>query len=126
MRHLCRAGAGILASAIIALPPLSAQSQTEVQRRGARLAAWRCASCHAVASEVQSPLPFAPPFRDIAQRYADGGLDRRLTGLREGHPLMPPGDLQPDEALDLSSYIATLAPKPRPPQPKVSTKPPQD
>lgn len=81
-----------------------------------------CGGCHAVA-EGASPLPAAPPFRDLHRRYPAGGLAQLLEEgmlppdrpLEEGspstHPNMPVARLDPDEVAALTAYLRSLEPK---------------
>jgi mono/diheme cytochrome c family protein len=112
--------AALAAVVVYSLGVFRAEAQSLPVRQGGTLAQWRCAACHAVAAEAQSPAPNAPRFHDLATRYDVTGLELRLTGLKAGHPPMPPRDLQPQEALDIAAYIVSLAPHSEPgtPHPK--------
>ena len=89
---------------------------------GQRLAQRYCGQCHAVA-KGQSPLPDAPPFRRLFQRYGPGRLDAILAegmlapsqwpeeGSPSGHPRMPMARLDDDQVADLKAYLRSLDPR---------------
>jgi len=106
--------AALAAVVVYSLGVFRAEAQSLPVRQGRTLAQWRCAACHAVAAEPQSPVPGAPRFHDLATRYGVSDLELRLTGIKAGHPPMPPRDLQPQEALDIAAYIVSLAPQSEP------------
>jgi mono/diheme cytochrome c family protein len=93
---------------------------------GGRVAQRNCGGCHAVSGEGASPLPAAPRFRDIHNRYRDGGLEQLLRegmlrpeslpeeGSPTRHPIMPMADLGVDEVAELTAYLKSLEPAPRP------------
>lgn len=95
---------------------------------GLRLAKRYCAECHATA-DGHSPLPDAPPFADLHRRYPAGCLDvvlaeGMLAPLRPGeeggprrHPRMPMVVLGDDERAELTAYLLSLDPRPRPAAP---------
>jgi mono/diheme cytochrome c family protein len=93
-----------LTIAIIAQPVLAADA-----RNGERLARRWCEPCHVVAADQRGVTGEAPPFASIAARP---GFDpaRIATFLLDPHPKMPDMSLTRNEAADLASYIATLAP----------------
>ena len=86
-----------------------------------RLVAERhCAACHSIASG-QSPLPDAPPFAQLPNRYGAGGLVELLSkgmiqdmprpleeGSRQLHPRMPAFPLDQDEIISLAEYLRTF------------------
>jgi len=89
---------------------------------GRRLADEYCATCHSTGASG-SPLPNAPPFRELFKRYPAGGLDALL---REGmlapayppeeggslrHPHMPLVQLDDDQRRDLREFLRSLEPK---------------
>ena len=69
----------------------------------------RCAACHAVGVDGASPLPSAPPFREVAGRYPVENLEEALAeGIYVGHGPMPPFALEADEVADIIAYLRTL------------------
>ena len=77
--------------------------------RGAALAQARCASCHAVERSGDSPMPGAPPFRRLSDRYPVADLQEGLAeGLVTAHPGMPEFAFEADEIRDLIAYLETL------------------
>jgi mono/diheme cytochrome c family protein len=75
--------------------------------RGQAVAARQCAGCHALGPVGDSPRSGAPPFRDLALRYNELSLERRLADMNgQPHSEMPRVILQPGEISDLAAYIA--------------------
>jgi mono/diheme cytochrome c family protein len=63
--------------------------------------------CHAVGRFGDSPLPIAPPFRDLHEVHP---IDEPEASLREGvffanHPNMPQFTLEPDQIADVIAYL---------------------
>ena len=93
-----------LTIAVIAQPALAADA-----RNGEKLARQWCEPCHVVASDQRGVTGEAPPFAGIAARpgFDAAGI---AAFLLDPHPKMPDMSLTRNEAADLASYIATLAP----------------
>jgi len=73
---------------------------------GRALAQDKCASCHTISGDRESPNPKAPPFAVIGKRYSPAGLDRQLELIVEmGHYAMPPTPLSLAERASLAAYI---------------------
>ncbi len=97
----------LLASVIcqFILPPAMAQDV----KSGKALAERLCARCHAVGATDKSALPKAPSFRDIANRYSVWTLQEALAeGIVTAHEAMPEFVLNPDEIVDLLTYMDTF------------------
>jgi mono/diheme cytochrome c family protein len=76
---------------------------------GRRLAETRCARCHAIGLEDASPMPEAPPFRDLDRRYPVDDLAEALAeGIVTGHPEMPEFTFGADEIADFLGYLKSL------------------
>lgn len=98
----------LAAGAVSAVPALSQDRPPSVQR-GERLAISRCASCHAVGPAEESPLPAAPAFRDLNQRYPVRYLEEALAeGIVTAHPAMPSFAFTAEEAADMVAYLESL------------------
>lgn len=68
-----------------------------------------CSRCHAVDVTGASPLPPAPPFRDIARRYPPSNLTEALAeGIVTGHNDMPEFEFTPEEISAITGYLETL------------------
>ena len=94
----------------IGVLPVAAQQDPKVQR-GKVFAQTNCASCHAIGPFGDSPLPEAPPFRTLHERYPVESLSEALAeGIVTGHPTMPEFRLDPDQITDLISYLKSLEP----------------
>ena len=90
-------------------PEARAGASAESVMRGQGLAQTRCAACHATGLTGASPMPEAPPFRDLHTRYPVRFLQEALAeGLTTAHPAMPQVELQSDEIRDLIAYLESL------------------
>jgi mono/diheme cytochrome c family protein len=88
------------------------------EKRGRAIAETKCARCHAIGVEGQSPVALAPPFRVLPQRYPVEHLAEALAeGIVVGHPMMPEFTLQPPEIDALLTYIGSLSPTRAAPRP---------
>jgi cytochrome c len=64
---------------------------------------------HAVDRVSQSPLPVAPPFRRLHERYPVETLQESLAeGIVTGHPSMPEFQLDPGQVGDVIAYLKSL------------------
>jgi mono/diheme cytochrome c family protein len=90
---------------IALLLPAAAQAQS-----GMELAEENCSRCHAIGATGDSPLPEAPPFREIAQRYpAESLAERFAEGITTGHDEMPEFVFSTEDVGLLVEYFASLA-----------------
>jgi len=109
----------VLAVLMLVAGAAAAQPEPADLAAGRRLADEYCGMCHAVGSG-SSPLPNAPPFRELWRRYPSGGLDQVLT---EGmltppmprdertprrHPAMPIINLGSDQVAELKAFLLAL------------------
>ena len=98
------AGLAALCLPAYAQPKLSPQAQ-----RGFAILQANCARCHAIERIGSSPLPAAPPFRTLHQRYPVESLQESLAeGIVTGHPDMPEFRFDPDQVGDVIAYLKTL------------------
>lgn len=68
-----------------------------------------CAKCHSVDRVGRSPLPMAPPFRTLHERYPVESLQESLAeGIVTGHPSMPEFKLDPGQVGDVIAYLKAL------------------
>jgi mono/diheme cytochrome c family protein len=82
--------------------------------RGAAFAAKECASCHAITADGVSPRSDAPPFGEVAKKYADYRLDWELEAIASvGHYAMPAKAMTAIQIADVTAYLRTLHEKPR-------------
>ena len=81
--------------------------------RGAVFAAKQCSSCHAITSDGVSPRSDAPPFGEVAKKYADYRLDWELEAIASvGHYAMPAKAMTAIQIADVTAYLRTLYDKP--------------
>ena len=87
----------------------SAMAMDAAERRGFVFVNANCAGCHAVGRYGASPLPIAPPFRTLHERYPVEDLEESLVeGIVTGHPTMPQFKLDPDQAQNVIAYLKSL------------------
>ncbi|ATQ69518.1 MULTISPECIES: c-type cytochrome [Methylosinus] len=98
---------------IAALPALAAGDAAH----GKRIAQRWCASCHLVTDGQKRAMADAPSFADIAHRREDAKALANF--LVDPHPKMPDMHLSRREIDDIVSYIRSLDPRPRPPEPGI-------
>lgn len=85
-----------------------AQSPEAVDRGHAFVEA-NCGRCHAVGPTGQSPLPAAPPFRELGQLYPVENIAEALAeGIITGHAEMPQFVLEPPEIEDVILYLKSI------------------
>jgi len=78
--------------------------------RGRELATSLCGRCHATGPTGASPLPTAPPFRTLDERYPIESLAEGLAeGLVTGHPAMPEVRLEPEAIADFLAFLEDLS-----------------
>jgi cytochrome c len=98
------AGLAALCLPAPAAPTLSPQAQ-----RGFAIVQTNCARCHAVERVGESPLPAAPPFRTLHQRYPVESLQESLAeGIVTGHPDMPEFRFTSGQVGDVIAYLKSL------------------
>jgi mono/diheme cytochrome c family protein len=108
-------GAAFIASAaaiFVALAPLQARSQETLSpaaQRGLVIVRTNCSRCHATGKIGDSPLPIAPPFRTLHERYPVEDLQEPLAeGIVTGHPTMPEFRFDPGQVGDIIAYLKSL------------------
>ena len=88
--------------------------------QGAAIARRWCADCHVVAADQKHAKVDAPPFADVAKRLDDKKISSFLT---DPHPRMPDMSLSRKEIEDITAYIRSFDPAPRPPAPPTEKEP---
>jgi cytochrome c len=79
------------------------------EQRGLVFARKNCSQCHSIDPVGPSPLPVAPPFRDLHKLYPVESLEEAFAeGIRTGHPSMPEFRLEPDQIKDLIAFLKSL------------------
>ena len=108
-RCLKAAWAALLVLAGFPVAASQAESLSPAAQRGRTFVQAHCAKCHAIGRVGESPLPIAPPFRTLHQRYAVESLEESLAeGIITGHPSMPEFRLDPDQVVAVIAYLKTL------------------
>jgi cytochrome c len=87
----------------------SEEGFSPAEQRGLVFVRTNCSRCHSVDKVSRSPLPMAPPFRTLHERYPVENLEEPLAeGIITGHPSMPEFRLDPGQITDVISYLKTL------------------
>lgn len=101
-----------LVAIFVALAPLPAKGQETLSpaaQRGLVILRTNCSRCHAIGKIGDSPLPIAPPFRTLHERYPVDDLQEPLAeGIVTGHPTMPEFRFDPGQVGDIIAYLKTL------------------
>jgi mono/diheme cytochrome c family protein len=98
-----------VASVAVLLISTTLHAQDLEVQRGHAFAQANCARCHAIGPVGNSPLPKAPPFRTLQQRYPVENLVEALgEGIRTAHPAMPEFELDQRQIDDLIVYLKSL------------------
>jgi mono/diheme cytochrome c family protein len=101
-----------LAPLVLALAPLQAKGEevlSPAAQRGLLIVRTNCSRCHAVGKMGDSPLPIAPPFRTLHERYPVEDLQEPLAeGIVTGHPSMPEFRFDPGQVGDIIAYLKSL------------------
>ena len=106
MRRNIIASLGVTLVVMLVMTTAAAAVDSEV---GALILRQECSRCHATGLNDQSPLPVAPPFRDIARRYPPTNLMESLAeGIVTGHGEMPEFEFTPEEVSAIVGYLETL------------------
>ena len=91
------------------LTSTAVQAQDAAVQRGHAFAQANCARCHAIGPAGDSPLPKAPPFRELHQRYPVESLAEAFAeGIRTAHRAMPEFELNQQQIGDLIAYLKSL------------------
>jgi cytochrome c len=99
----------VWATACALLISTTSHAQEAAVQRGHAFAQANCARCHAIGPVGDSPLPKAPPFRTLHQRYPVEQLVEALAeGIRTAHPAMPKFELDEHQIGDLIAYLKSL------------------
>jgi len=81
---------------------------------GRDIAQEHCARCHGVGRVDDSPLPQAPPFRRLHERYPVEQLAEAFAeGIVVGHTEMPVFEFEPAQVEALLAYFKSLERRPR-------------
>lgn len=97
---------------LLALAPLQAKGEevlSPAAQRGLVIVRTNCSRCHAIGKIGDSPLPIAPPFRTLHERYPVENLQEPLAeGIVTGHPSMPEFRFDPGQVGDIIAYLKSL------------------
>jgi cytochrome c len=97
---------------VLALAPSQARGEevlSPAAQRGLVVVRTNCSRCHAVGKVGDSPLPIAPPFRTLHERYPVDDLQEPLAeGIVTGHPTMPEFRFDPGQVGDIIAYLKSL------------------
>lgn len=98
----------LVAAVLVATPAVAQDTGWE---HGHKLVLINCARCHAIGLSGDSPLPPAPPFREVARNYSTEELvDGFLEGLAVRHQAMPEWQMSEPQAEDIAAFVLSLDP----------------
>lgn len=112
--QLCISFAFITNAIAISLALMPSQAKGDevlspAAQRGSVIVRANCSRCHAVGKLGDSPLPIAPPFRTLHERYPVDDLQEPLAeGIVTGHPTMPEFRFDPGQVGDIIAYLKSL------------------
>ena len=101
---------GRLIASLLALSVLgsAAQAQDPARHGGALLKEF-CSSCHAIGKTGNSPMPGAPPFRELGRSFDFDQFPRLLQrGISSGHPAMPEFKFSDEDARAATAYLWSI------------------
>jgi|SRR6187200_1794600 len=99
----------ILVATSALFPGVASAQMSPAEQRGRTFAMANCARCHAIDKVSPSPLPIAPPFRSLNERYPVENLAESLAeGIVTGHPTMPEFRLELDQVADFIAFLKSL------------------
>jgi len=96
---------------VLALAPMAKGEDvlSPAAQRGLVIVRTNCSRCHAIGKVGDSPLPIAPPFRTLHERYPVDDLQEPLAeGIVTGHPTMPEFRFDPGQVGDIIAYLKSL------------------
>jgi cytochrome c len=97
---------------VLALAPSQARGEevlSPAAQRGLVVVRANCSRCHAIGKVGDSPLPIAPAFRTLHERYPVEDLQEPLAeGIVTGHPTMPEFRFDPGQVGDIIAYLKSL------------------
>jgi cytochrome c len=107
--HLGLLGVTLLCLTFVPQSAHGEEALSPEAQRGMVFVRTHCAHCHSVTRVGQSPLPIAPPFRTLHERYPVESLQESLgEGIVTGHPSMPEFQLDPGQVSDVIAYLKSL------------------
>jgi cytochrome c len=94
----------------IATPPEQAQPPASAaEREGKAILESNCGRCHSLGASGESPLPQAPPLREVYLKYP---IDQLEEGFAEGmgskHRDMPQIQFSPDQIAAILNYLGSI------------------
>jgi cytochrome c len=97
---------------LLALLIASSNARADDIAAGRKLVEANCSRCHAIGQTGESPLPKAPPFREVVKRYPPESLGEALVeGIVTGHNEMPEFVFESDQAMEIIAYLDSLKAK---------------
>ena len=106
---LMAVGTVIVCLSAVQAPVRCEEGLSPAEQRGLVFVRTNCSRCHSVDKVSRSPLPMAPPFRTLHERYPVQNLEEPLAeGIITGHPSMPEFRLDPGQITDVIAYLKAL------------------
>ena len=85
------------------------RSLAQLLAEGQELASDKCASCHSITKQGDSPNKAAPPFRTFAEKWPLESLEEALAeGIVTGHEQMPEFVFTPPQIDAFLTFLGSL------------------
>jgi cytochrome c len=90
-------------------PALATASDQTAIKLGHDIVSENCSGCHAVGKTGDSPLPTAPHFRTLHERYdVEVLMEALVEGITTAHPEMPEFQFSVSDATAIVAYLKSL------------------
>jgi mono/diheme cytochrome c family protein len=90
-------------------PVLASASDQTAIKLGHDIVSENCSGCHAVGKTGDSPLPTAPHFRALHERYdVEVLMEALVEGITTAHPEMPEFQFSVSDATAIVAYLKSL------------------
>jgi mono/diheme cytochrome c family protein len=104
-----RLGDALCGLALLTLGTSSAPAANVTANEGKAILEANCGRCHAIEAEGESPLPKAPPLREVYLKYP---IDQLEEGFAEGmgskHRDMPQIPFSADQVAAILAYLGSI------------------
>lgn len=95
--------------ALLSLRASGAIAANTESTEGEALLEQNCGRCHSLAAEGASPLPQAPPLREVYLKYPIDQLDEGFAeGMGSKHRDMPQIQFSPEQVAAILSYLGSI------------------
>ena len=128
MTQSLRIGCAAACLVLLLIGAQGAMGAPESASEGKALLEQNCSRCHSIADKGESPLPKAPPLRDIYLRYPIEQLEEGFAeGMGSKHRDMPQIQFSDEQVAAILTYLGSITnvdPATRPRAPAQGETPP--